>query len=130
MKENKFPCAFVEDKDTYINYIDDVVENLLKSVNVPLPPVENIERAINGLTACPSYVISKVTKGLKNGKNCATAILETLKAFENEMNDVVIINKYNEIPFEDGISCKKCGELIALKDGCHPCPKCGVINCS
>lgn len=48
MKENKFPCAFVEDKDTYINYIDDVVENLLKSVNVPLPPVENIERAING----------------------------------------------------------------------------------
>lgn len=48
MKENKFPCAFVEDKDTYINYIDDVVVNLLKSVNVPLPPIEDIERAKEG----------------------------------------------------------------------------------
>lgn len=101
------------------------ISHILRTTNL-----KDIERAINGLTACPSYVISKVTKGLKNGKNCATAILETLKAFENEMNDVVIINKDNEIPFEDGISCKKCGALIALKDGCHPCPKCGVINCS
>lgn len=48
MKENRFPCAFVEDRDTYINYIDDVVENLLVSVNVPLPPVEDITRAIYG----------------------------------------------------------------------------------
>lgn len=101
------------------------ISHILRTTNL-----KDIERAINGLTACPSYVISKVTKGLKNGKNCATAILETLKAFENEMNDVVIINKDKEIPFEDGISCKKCGALIALKDGCHPCPKCGVINCS
>lgn len=48
LKENRFPCAFVEDKDTYINYIDDVVVNLLKSVNVPLPPIEDIERAKDG----------------------------------------------------------------------------------
>lgn len=48
LKENRFPCAFVEDRDTYMNYIDDVVVNLLKSVNVPLPPIEDIERAKDG----------------------------------------------------------------------------------
>lgn len=48
MKENRFPCGFVEDRDTYINYIDDVVETLLKNVNVPLPPVEDVSRAKNG----------------------------------------------------------------------------------
>ncbi|MBM6874157.1 Cof-type HAD-IIB family hydrolase [Fusobacterium mortiferum] len=48
LKKNRFPCAFVEDRDTYMNYIDDVVVNLLKSVNVPLPPIEDIERAKDG----------------------------------------------------------------------------------
>lgn len=48
LKENRFPCAFVEDRDTYMNYIDDVVVNLLKSVNVPLPPIEDIVRAKDG----------------------------------------------------------------------------------
>ena len=48
LKENRFPCAFVEDRDTYMNYIDDVVVNLLKRVNVPLPPIEDIERAKDG----------------------------------------------------------------------------------
>lgn len=48
LKENRFPCAFVEDRDTYMNYIDNVVVNLLKSVNVPLPPIEDIERAKDG----------------------------------------------------------------------------------
>lgn len=48
MEENRFPCAFVEDVDTYMNYIDDVVVDLLKSVNVPLPPLDDISRAKNG----------------------------------------------------------------------------------
>ena len=48
LEKNKFPCAFVEDRDIYMNYIDDVVVNLLKSVNVPLPPIEDIERAKDG----------------------------------------------------------------------------------
>ncbi len=45
MKVNNFPCAFVEDKDTYMNYTNDIVINLLKSVNVPIPPLEDISRA-------------------------------------------------------------------------------------
>lgn len=48
MNEHRFPCAFVEDKDTYMNYIDDIVVDLLKSVNVPLPPIEDISRAVTG----------------------------------------------------------------------------------
>lgn len=48
MEKEKFPCAFVEDKDTYMNYIDKNVEKVLNSVNLPLPPVEDISRALNG----------------------------------------------------------------------------------
>lgn len=45
METNNFPCAFVEDKETYMNYIDETVENLLKIVNVPFPPLDDIARA-------------------------------------------------------------------------------------
>ena len=48
MENNNFPCAFVEDKETYMNYINDTVTELLKSVNVPVPPLKDISRAVNG----------------------------------------------------------------------------------
>ena len=48
MKTNDFPCAFVEDKDTYMNYVNEVVVDLLKSVNVPIPPLDDISRAVKG----------------------------------------------------------------------------------
>ena len=47
LKTSNYPCAFIEEKEyMYINHINDDVKAVLKSVNVPLPNVKDISRAL------------------------------------------------------------------------------------
>lgn len=46
VKENNITCTFVEDKEMYVNQIDDCVRNVLESVNLPLPLVTDVSRAV------------------------------------------------------------------------------------
>ena len=144
MKENKFPCAFVEDKDTYINYIDDVVENLLKSVNVPLPPVENIERAINGkvFQLNPYVNVEFQEKLMKVLPNCeatrwSPAFIDVIPAGGGKHVAIEKIMEYygykkDEImAFGDGgndidmIKTAGCG--VAMANGCDEIKRCADV---
>lgn len=47
LKNSHYPCGFVEEKEyMYINHINDVVKEVLEAVNVPLPNVRDISRAL------------------------------------------------------------------------------------
>ena len=48
IKENDITCGFVEDKEMYLNQITDSVRNVLNSVNLPIPLITDISRAIHG----------------------------------------------------------------------------------
>lgn len=82
------------------------------------------------MSSCPSYVIAKGTKGIKSGKNCATAILITLKEFQRYINGEDVNSNEDISLLEEGVPCKKCGYPMPQQDGCHACPKCGIVNCS
>jgi Cof subfamily protein (haloacid dehalogenase superfamily) len=43
---NPFPCAFCEENDLYINIINELVKELQKSLNLPLPPLGDPQRAL------------------------------------------------------------------------------------
>ena len=43
---NPFPCVFCEENDQYINAVNELVEELQKSLNLPLPPVGDPKRAL------------------------------------------------------------------------------------
>ena len=101
------------------------ISHILRTSNL-----QDIERAINGLTACPSYVIGKSTKGIKSGKNCATAILIALREFEKYISGNEDSTHEEVSLLEEGVPCKKCGYPMPQQDGCHACPKCGIVNCS
>lgn len=48
IKENDITCGFVEDKEMYLNQITDSVRNVLNSVNLPIPLITDISRAMHG----------------------------------------------------------------------------------
>lgn len=46
IKEKDVPCGFIEGEQMYVNKIDDVVEKVFTDVNLPLPKVKDIDRAL------------------------------------------------------------------------------------
>lgn len=48
INKNDIACGFVEDKGMYLNKSNEAVEDVLKSVNLPMPNIEDINRALKG----------------------------------------------------------------------------------
>lgn len=47
LKTSDYPCGFIEEKEyMYINHINEDVKTVLKSVNIPLPNIKDISRAL------------------------------------------------------------------------------------
>lgn len=103
--------------------------------------LQEVEKAIEGLTSCVSFHSkAKVDKTL-DGKNCATAILRMIKKFDKEMRTIPVALMHfesqeeredfcREKVIETDLLCKKCGKPIKFEDGCSDCPHCGTVNCS
>lgn len=73
LKDHKYPCGFVEGEEyMYINYIDDTVKEVLESVNIPLPNVKDISRALeNEVFQLNPYISPEEEKEfMKVLKNC------------------------------------------------------------
>lgn len=47
LEQNSFPCIFCEENHQYINIVNKLVEELQKSVNLPLPPACDPRQALN-----------------------------------------------------------------------------------
>lgn len=45
---NAFSCFFLEGQDIYINYVDRNVQNFVTEINLPIPPVQPPQRALDG----------------------------------------------------------------------------------
>lgn len=109
----------------------------------------NVDEALsvlNGSEPCNSFVRQR-TKGIKlsNGKNCATAIFNTLKELEDELKNTVP-SKNNTIKNEEGkdskskmikkseekkevkMICELCGGEMVSTGGCFTC-SCGNTHC-
>ena len=48
INEKDIACGFVEHEGMYLNKSNNTVEEVLKSVNLPMPNIDNINRAIDG----------------------------------------------------------------------------------
>lgn len=48
-KEGSFPCAFVQDYDIFMNYMDKSVKDIFRLLNFPVPPIHPIEE-VSGKT--------------------------------------------------------------------------------
>lgn len=46
IKKNDIPCGIIVDSGMYINKSNDIVEKVFSDVNLPLPPVKDIENAL------------------------------------------------------------------------------------
>jgi ribonucleoside-diphosphate reductase alpha chain len=106
--------------------------------------LQEIKKAIEGLTPCPSFTNKAKTDKSLDGKNCATAILRMIKKFDAEMRGTPIpkgtdlskiqVHNYTTtvetVNTESELLCKKCGKPIQFEDGCTDCPHCGTVNCS
>jgi Cof subfamily protein (haloacid dehalogenase superfamily) len=45
-EKKQFPCSFMTNKGTTVNYVDEKVEALAKLVNLPIPKIKNLSRII------------------------------------------------------------------------------------
>ena len=98
--------------------------------------IHNIEKALKGVDACPSFASSRA-KGnqLSKGNHCGAAILNELNAFYKEITTGV---KPVELVIEKPIviadkstnaTCPECGEKVRFEGGCVVCPHCGYSKC-
>ena len=112
----------------------------------------NIEKALEGLGPCNSFVGQRA-KGnkLSKGSSCATAILNEIKKFLEEIDGQQvtppnpiqkeevekIINNVNvsekntqaDISTYDMDRCPECGEPMRHEGGCRICSSCGYSHC-
>ena len=103
--------------------------------------LEQIEKAFSGIEPCNSFVRARA-KGeiLSKGNYCGSAILNEVRAFLNELNDVEEIvqpkekNEFEEVKkseeIERGNICPDCGEKLDFTGGCNICNNCGYSKCS
>lgn len=104
----------------------------------------NIEKAFDGLGACNSFISARGRgRKLSKGSSCATAILNEIKAFLNEIqgNDTTPpIPKKTEVAVESQTTsqetkqnnksvCPECGEPLTFEGGCNTCKACGYSKC-
>ena len=98
----------------------------------------NIEKAFKGLGACNSFTRAKCSgKKVSKGKSCPTAILNEIKAFEQEMiykkqpkvlEPLSIVIDEAQI-LSDTSKCPECGAELQMTGGCNVCSSCGYTKC-
>lgn len=97
----------------------------------------NIEKAFEGIGACPSFVMQRA-KGqkLSHGNSCGAAILNEIRVFLDEVKDKEIADLkalptikevFTEKPTEED-RCPECGEKLRFEGGCVQCT-CGWSRC-
>lgn len=65
VKENSIPCIFGEEKDMYINIKSPFIKNALDNVDIPMPPVQPLERILeNDLFQIIPYANSSQLKDI------------------------------------------------------------------
>ena len=97
----------------------------------------NIEKALRGVTSCPSFIASrKDGNQLSKGNHCGAAIINELNAFYNEMTNSVAPKKPVQatapkpiINSKSNTSCPECGQPVRFEGGCVVCPNCGSSKC-
>ena len=47
-EQEAFPCAFVHERESFINYIDDNTHQLFDLINYPKPPIAPLQQALEG----------------------------------------------------------------------------------
>lgn len=103
--------------------------------------VNNIEKALRGVSSCPSFVSArKDGKKLSKGNHCGAAIVNELNAFYKEKaekpveKNVDVTEKKEVVSTKNseaaGAKCPECGEVLVFEGGCVCCKSCGWSRCS
>ena len=86
--------------------------------------MDNVEKALDGIGPCGSFVRSRVNGDvLSAGSNCAYAILNKIKDFEDGGAHIIPEQKSEYTP------CPTCKSMLVFEGGCVTCKNCGYSKC-
>jgi len=98
--------------------------------------VMDMQKAINGISACASYA---KREGTSKGSSCASGIMYSIIEFLEEIegkNIKPLVQKTKKIEIVEnvkeeisGVVCPECGEKLNPIGGCWSCPACSFTKC-